>query len=79
MTEYLDPHFIQALCRDPERRTLQVSVYDTYSCVCVCVCVCVHILIMCVKAGRREKNEGERERLKQAETRECIVRMRMMK
>ncbi|XP_031783844.1 rap guanine nucleotide exchange factor 6 isoform X4 [Nasonia vitripennis] len=23
MTEYLDPHFIRALCRDPERRTLQ--------------------------------------------------------
>ncbi|KAF7412377.1 hypothetical protein HZH66_001273 [Vespula vulgaris] len=23
MTEYLDPHFIRALCRDPERRNLQ--------------------------------------------------------
>lgn len=26
MTDYLDPHFVRALCRDPERRTLQVSV-----------------------------------------------------
>lgn len=25
MTDYLDPHFVRALCRDPERRTLQVS------------------------------------------------------
>ncbi|XP_078039391.1 rap guanine nucleotide exchange factor 6 isoform X4 [Augochlora pura] len=23
MTDYLDPHFVRALCRDPERRTLQ--------------------------------------------------------
>ena len=25
MTEYLEPHFVRALCRDPDRRTLQVS------------------------------------------------------
>lgn len=25
MTDYLDPHFVRALCRDPERRTLEVS------------------------------------------------------
>lgn len=30
MTDYLDPHFVRALCHDPERRTLQVS--KQYAC-----------------------------------------------
>lgn len=38
MTDYLDPHFVRSLCRDPDRRTLQVSEVKSMSVRCQSMC-----------------------------------------
>lgn len=48
MTEYLDPHFIRALCRDPERRTLQVSLSSSICLVVVPRRKKLHAVLMCM-------------------------------
>ena len=59
-TEYLDPHFIRALCRDPERRTLQVSELFFFHCI-IMYGICYIRIIQSIQQQTYKVIKGESE------------------